>query len=332
LIALYIGQNNAGSTSGMRARALQKLLNPGAFTLIDTHVPMQETAPLFRSLGFRTNRGPLIAKVNQAIENKLGSWYDLIWVDKANFITPEITRLLRSRTALLVHFTPDCAFYSNQSHLFEKSIPYYDWFISSKSFERQYYPAEKLIEITQGYDPGVHLPVSDVGCKTRDVCFIGLYEKSRGDMVDVLLGANIQVALGGMGWKKCKNLHHPKVEYLGEKVFGSHYAEALGSSRFGLGLLSKHFPELHTTRTFEIPACGTALITERNTDTTRFFTEEEVIFYDSLLEIPDKIIHLTNNLPALERITQNGYRKVTDGMYSYEKILKEVLERIIPVR
>jgi glycosyltransferase involved in cell wall biosynthesis len=249
-------------------------------------------------------------------------------VDKANFITPETTRLLRSRTALLVHFTPDCAFYSNQSHLFEKSIPYYDWFISSKSFERQYYPQEKLIEITQGYDPGVHQRISGFEDKTRNVCFIGLYEKSRGDMVNVLLGAEIQIMLGGMGWKKYKNLNHPKVEYLGEKVFGNHYTEALGSSRFGLGLLSKRFPELHTTRTFEIPACGTALITERNTDTSRFFTEEEVIFYDNISEIPDKLIHLTNNLPELERITQNGYKKVTDGLYSYEKILQKVLEKI----
>ena len=37
------------------------------------------------------------------------------------------------------------------------------------------------------------------------------------------------------------------------------------------GLLAKWVPELHTTRTFEIPACGTALVTERNSETALVF-------------------------------------------------------------
>ena len=50
-------------------------------------------------------------------------------------------------------------------------------------------------------------------------------------------------------------------------------AGELGANAVGLGLLSKRFPERHTTRTFEIPACGALLATERTADTTRFFDE-----------------------------------------------------------
>lgn len=45
---------------------------------------------------------------------------------------------------------------------------------------------------------------------------------------------------------------------------------------FARGALSRRFPERHTTRTFEIPACGTVLITEWNEEISVFLGEKSV--------------------------------------------------------
>ena len=329
---LYLGQYNFGSTSAMRAGTLKNILDPKEFSVIDTMVPFQKIGRLFRSLGFRYHRGPLITNVNKYIINQLHSAYDIIWVDKATFLTPETTEILRKSTPIMVHYTPDCALFGNRSHLFEKSMHLYDWLITTKSFERDYYPEDKLICVTQAYDKNTHQPAIEFNQKTREVSFIGLYEKSRAEVMDVLIEAGIKLTLGGMKWNKYRNLHHPNVEYLGEKVFGSEYVTIISSSLFSLGLLSKKFPELHTTRTFEIPACGTALITERNAETASFFTDNEVIFYQDIKEIPEKILPFMNHQNDLQTLTQRGYEKVVNGGYDYESILRKVLTRILPER
>jgi spore maturation protein CgeB len=326
---LYIGQNNPGSTSGMRALTLKKIIQPEKFAIIDTSIPFIQTFKLFRSLGFRYNFGPLITNINHYIVDHINcNHYDFIWVDKAAFISPETTRILHKKTQLLVHYTPDCALYSNRSHLFEKSIPFYNWLITTKSFERNFYPPEKLIYVTQSYNKNIHQPVFDFEHKYRDVSFIGLYEKSRGEVVKILLDAGIKVTLGGVNWKHFGGINHPNVEYLGEKIFGRDYAEVISSSKFSLGLLSKKFPELHTTRTFEIPACGTALITEKNQETTSFFQSDEVIFYEHFNEIPDKILHFQTNLKLLKNITQKGYERMTTCRFDNEAILQNILQYI----
>jgi spore maturation protein CgeB len=326
---LYIGQNNPGSTSGMRARALQKLIPNCSIQLIDTSIPFQQTRRIFRSIGFRYKCGPFITNLNDYILCELpNSKFDLIWVDKASFIKPSTTEILRKQTKLLVHYTPDTAFFHNSSRLFEKSLTNYDCFITTKSFDIPRYPKDKTLFVPQGFDRKTHFPLFDFENKTRDVVFIGLYEASRGEVVDVLLKAGLIVTIAGKKWNTYSKLNNKNIEYLGEGLFGEDYAKVISSSHFSLGLLSKKFPELHTTRTFEIPACGTALITEKNEETTSFFKEQEVIFYNDISEIPAKIEYFKNHLAELKTLTNNGRNAVIERGFDYESILRKVLVQV----
>src|SRR5690606_33570838 len=100
-------------------------------------------------------------------------------------------------------------------------------------------------------------------------------------------------------------------------------------SKFGLGLYSKRFPELHTTRTFEIPACGTALLTERNSEINSFFSKENAILYSDIPEMIDKIKYFLAHPESLERVTLNGYNRVHKDGYDYNSILKGILNRVM---
>ncbi len=324
---LYIGQYSQGTTSRLRAECLSNILESDDFDVIDTHIPFFKSPRLFRSIGFRFFRGPLIWKINNFIRKKLIRGYDVIWVDKATFIQKSTTKALKKSTKTLIHYTPDTMFYENQSFHFYRSLKYYDYAITTKSFDwegyKNYLEDKQMLFVPQGYSTELHYPRTTFQDKKNHVLFIGLYEQHREDMLNFLLKNGINVVLAGKNWKHfVENNSNPGLTYLGEGLFKDEYATTISRSLFGLGLVSKRFPELHTTRTFEIPACGTALITERNKETTTYYDENEVLFFSTKEELLEKVKYYQKNIQELELLTQRGTRKVNVEGYNYQSQLK----------
>lgn len=332
---LYIGQYTEGTTSKMRADILKKVLQPSCFKVIDTHIPFFKKNKIWRSTAFRLNRGPVINALNNYIIKELkNTYFDLIWVDKAVFIRPKTTQLIRKSTKQLIHFTPDMAFYQNQSRFFYKSITSYDLLITTKRKELPFYEKmvekERLLLITQGFDRATHKNFFTFEKKENTVVFIGLAEKSRFEVIQHVIDNHINVKLVGYGWKDFvrKNQNNKYLDFKGSAVFGEEYSKLISSSKFGLGLLSKNFPELHTTRTFEIPACGTALITEKNEETSLLFNEDEVVFYNSLNDLVLKIKAGFSDDIKLKNITEKGTKRVLNSGYDYESIIQSVVSKM----
>ncbi len=400
---IYIGQYTPGTTSKMRADQLKETLSkhlskiqlystdkkenntnlltftpsPLTFKIIDTNIPFYQTNRIWRSLGFRYKKGPLIRKINKYIINEVNSLigqkvnrivsensttnnyelntksynlnpntykstnlttyrsndlFTLIWIDKAIFLTPKTTQYLKSLTTKLVHFTPDMAFFGNQSSLFNKSLKYYDYMITTKTKEIVEYKKHgidnNLIITTQGFDKEIHKPLMPFSEKENSVAFIGLYESYRDKIIQKLIDNQINVNLAGKGWILFveKNKKNSYLSYFGEGLFSEDYTQFLSSSYFSIGLLSKNFPELHTTRTFEIPACGTALITEKNEETSSFFTNNEAIFYNDIDDIIDKIKYYQENIDELEILTQKGMQRVHKNGRDYNTIMTNILK------
>ena len=319
----------------MRADLLKKILDGDEFNVIDTHIPFYNTPKLFRSVGFRYKKGPLIRNVNRYIRKNLGEQsYDCIWTDKAVFITYKTTKLIRSHTTKLVHFTPDPAFTYHRSIHFLNSLALYDFTITTKSYElsdyRKILNDDKVLITTQGFDKEIHKPWQPFNEKKEGVTFIGHWEKDREKNITALLNNHIKVVLAGRGWHKFykRNLYPEFLDFRGESILGPEYAQLLSEYTFSLGLLSKWVDEKHTTRTFEIPACGTALITEKNEEINRFFRNDEVIFYDTLQELVQKIKYYINHRDELEILCLKGYDSVIHNGYDYESILRGVLKRM----
>jgi spore maturation protein CgeB len=332
---IYIGQNTLGTTSRMRFDLLMKILQPHSSQIIDTHIPFYNCYRFWRSFGFRFKKGPLISRVNKYInqeieKNKEQKPIDLIWVDKAVFLTEETTLNLRKITNKLVHFTPDPAFTFHKSKLFEESLPHYDYAITTKSFEIDFYskylPKNNVIYVTQGYDENLHKAKCSFEKKEKGVLFIGHCEESRKEIVKKLIDSQIEVSVAGINWKRfVRKNKNSYLSYIGNGIYGQDYADKISSHQFSWGALSKWIPELHTTRTFEIPACGTALITEYNQETKQFFKEDEVIFYSSVEDMIEKIRYYQNHSNQLFELTQKGMKRVQNDGRDYESILKRIL-------
>lgn len=329
---LYIGQYSQGTTSKLRGEALKEILKATTFNVIDTHVTLYACHRLWRSLAFRFKIGKVISNTNRYIVNQLSGYYDVIWVDKAVYITPKVTRQLRAMCRRLIHYTPDTAFTENQSKKFYKSLHLYDYAITTKSFEMDaylnYIKPHQLLYTTQGYDKNLHYPRHSFQQKQPHVLFIGLYEPSRAKVLQHLLQADIPIVLAGKKWTNFVKQHQNyNLTYLGEGLFGEAYVEAISKAQMALGLVWKRFPELHTTRTFEIPACGTALITEYNQEIAQFYKDDEVIFFTDIADLVTKIKYYLANPNTLEQIIKNGLKKVQTGGYDYQEQLTRICEQ-----
>lgn len=331
---LYIGAYSNGSTSRMRAETIKKILSADCFKIIDIDVPKNNVSRVWRSIGFRYKIGPLIDKVNGYVLSNMGNErYDLIWVDKAIYLTRKTTEFIRLHSTILVHYTPDPAFTFHKSHLFYQSLPLYDFVVTTKSFEIADYVSvvgdeKKVLYATQGYDKKLHRPLVDWESK-KGVAFIGHYEKDRERVIEFMLKNNIYVTLAGIGWSKFAKTHRSQyLRYLGSGVYGEQYVHVISGSLFAWGAISKWIPEKHTTRTFEIPACGTALLTERNSEIETFFKADEVIYYSNAIDLVNKIKYYDSHRDELKQIVDNGYRRVSKGQYDYESIIKDLLQKI----
>lgn len=335
---LYIGQYQLGSTSRMRGEVIKSLFPKADFFIINTAIPFDSGQRLLRSLAFRFKVGPLIDKINQYVQQEIKiidkAPFDLIWVDKAVFITEKTTKVLRQLTNKLVHFTPDPAFTYHRSHHFRKSLSLYNYAITTKSYEltnfEKYLKNDQIIYATQGFDKNLHCPQIEFANKKNGLLFIGHHEKERERFLQKLIDSNISVTIAGIKWEIfiSQNQENQNLKYLGPGIYGVDYAKALSSYQFSWGALSKWIPELHTTRTFEIPACGTALITERNSETITFFNDDEAIFYDTIDEMIKKIRYYQDHPIKLQQLTQNGMERVYQDGKDYESILRVVLKNM----
>lgn len=335
--ALYIGIYSVGSTSKMRADILGSVLGADYdYKVIDTDAPFNSASRVWRSIAWRYKIGPVIWKLNKHVLRQAGKGpYDLVWVDKGVYCRAETMRHIRAITKTMVHFTPDPAFVHNGSRYFNDCIPYFDWLVSTKTFEKGEYlkhiPEEKLIMTTQGFDINIHKPVHSFDEKKYQAVFIGFCEPHREYVLQHLLNNNIPVVVGGSGWGRFREINksNPLLSFAGENVRNEAYSGMISSSLFGVGLLSHIIPEQHTTRTLEIPACGTALLTEKNPETGSFYKDDEAIFYDGNDDLVKKINYYRQHRDELKRITENGLRKVHTAGFSYNNIIERVLQKVL---
>jgi spore maturation protein CgeB len=166
--------------------------------------------------------------------------------------------------------------------------------------------------------------------------FIGLAERDREECITALLDCEIPVRLGGKGWRRFlrRHVNHPRLQFEGEEIFGDRYAALLSGSRVGLGLISKRIPELHTTRTFEIPACGGVLATESTSDTARFYDEGEALFFSTYHDLALRLRELLDQpgQADLRAIAAAGRARLLRDHRDYPSIMREILDdpRLFP--
>jgi spore maturation protein CgeB len=92
--------------------------------------------------------------------------------------------------------------------------------------------------------------------------------------------------------------------------------------------MSKKFPELHTTRTMEIPACGTILATQRTSETGRFYNDSEALFFDNFEDLSQKVNAIFSDPQKAQSLAEQGRRAVLRQPFSYPEIMANCLKQV----
>lgn len=329
---LYIGENLRGTTSECRRHILEERFGIEA-DVVDFNKYLARNR-IIRSLKWRMQSPYLMRAFNQRLQSVLMQRYwELIWVDKGMFVSPESFRLIESQGKRRVFFTPDTLFWNNSSGIIHNGLKKFDVVATTKSFEvtcfSRYMEPQNLMLVKQGYSPIVTPQSENKQKRDIPIGFIGKYERHRGQVIKKILAQGLEVHVAGRGWGKFRS-HHPgqNLIYHGEALFGDEYTTFYARCLIGLGLLSKKFPELHTTRTFEIPALGAALATERTRETNSFYNESEAIFYDNIDELARKLKVMLSDQENLRQVARKGRSRVLTEGVSWSDQVGLILERV----
>jgi spore maturation protein CgeB len=298
--------------------------------------------------------GPATARLNRSLlglAEAVRPEAVLVW--RGTHVFPSTLRALR-RLACVASYNNDDPFgpaYARARslhlrrlwRLFRAGIPEYDLNYVYRSVNVTDYEragAREVRLLMPYFIPEVHRPVSlgeeDLARYDADAVFVGHWEQdSRADCLHALEEKGLRLRIFGSGWPKCTlslpsgsgNRIHP--------VFGDEYAKALSGARVCLSFLSKLNRDTYTRRSFEIPACGRPMASERSSDLQRLFHEdEEAIFFSSPRELADKVSALVADpsrrraiaLAGRERCLAEGH-DVVSRMRELVAAMREARER-----
>jgi spore maturation protein CgeB len=343
---LFLGEISHGQTSLMRMRAMRRL----GFDVVGVHTtgPWLRASWVSRQVQRRIQSGSIVRAINTSVLQAAARHRPhIVWAEKQEFLTRETLCTLRAMGAFLIHFTPDCYFALDwkRTRVMDRAMLNFDAFVYCKSYERRNYEAlgTALAYMPLGYCDEIHRPLEvDSASGACAVGFIGGWEPERGRLLEMVAAAGIDLKIWGVYWDFLVDghwtvrraiilrqlagpasfqFHHsPAIAaaYQGGEVYGDEYARALSAARIGLGFLRKSPPDQHTTRTFEIPACGSMLIADRTDEHQAFFTEGcEAEFFSSGEELLDKIGFYDRNESARRRVAEAGLARCRRSGYAY---------------
>lgn len=351
---LYLGDISPGQTSGMRLRALERLGYEARG--VNTVAPWRQAGWLQRQVQRRLSRGSVVDEINEAVLAAAREFRpDIVWADKQEFLRAETLEAIKKLGARCLHFTPDPYFFLDwkQTRLMNEAMSCFDALVYCKVYEVANYESlgKPVFYMPLGYCDETHrpMPSSDPQWNCA-VGFLGGWEPRRETLLSAVAASGVDLKVRGGYWdflsdgkwtlrryiilNQLAGKDHFKFRrntvvadaYLGGEVYGDDYARALSGARIGLGFLRKVCPDQHTTRTFEIPACGSMLLSDRTQECQEFFAEgREAEYFDSPEELVDKVKFYTTHEKARAQIAAAGRQRCVDGRYSYLERMRDAM-------
>jgi spore maturation protein CgeB len=354
---LYLGEIDPGQTALMRMRALERLGHD--VRGVHTGEPWKRASWIKRQVQRRSHRGSMVEEINSSILSAARQFKPaVVWADKQEFLRVETIEEIRKLGARSVHFTPDPYFSLDwkRTRLMDAAMGAFDALVYCKSYERKQYETlgKPVVYMPLGYCDEVHRPVASNDARwSCAVGFLGGWEPRRERLLHAVAATDVSVKIWGGYWEFLRDgkwtprrhiilrqlagkdgfrFHRDQLlarAHQGGEVYADDYARALTGSKIGLGFLRRVCPDQHTTRTFEIPACGSLLLADRTEEHQEFFEEgKEAEFFASSEELVDKVKFYGSNESARKRVADRGYKRCQVGGYAYVCRLRGALEEL----
>lgn len=330
IIAFWKGANDTSLIEGFK--------NLGCNTLIINTKDFFSNKKLLEKVHRKLFSRPYRSVINQFNEHiiKTAREYkpNIVFIAKGLWVEPQTVIELRALGSVVVHWHPDDAFNpENTSQFLSKSLPIYDLIITPKSFniiEYKNIGAKNVLFIPYAYDPTIHYPVKSSNYSSSDVVFIGTQRRQRVKQLSYLYNKKVDLKIYGGQWHKLPFYYKVKKSCAFQEVYAENMSQVIANSKIMLGFLNVENRDLHTARTFEVPACRGFYLSERTEEQMDFFREGiEAAYFSSNEEMHEKIDYYLKNDSLREKIRNSGYERVKSLNATYndraERIIKEIL-------
>lgn len=346
---LYAGQYWPGSNTIYIARAFEKLgmnlrwFDEKAFiprwTSIRGRVLRQALFPLIKS---EWNR--------QFIEAFKSYSPDLVYIAMGHLCSIETIEEIKKYSVPIICFYHDVRWRNKKNSLFERNISYYDLVVTTRPWHRPEFldaGAKNVVVTRFGYDPDVHRPlkvppklVADLG---SDVVFIGTNEPYRAKQLSNVMQSSpsFSFRLWGGGWNRLQSDSCLLPYWQGRVVYEQEIPVIYAASKVALHWVGwepngkeeqMRKGDQHNSRTFQIAACGGAMMmAQRTPEHERLFTEDkEAIYFDSTEELRDKLeFWLTPERDNdRSKIAAAARVRCQKEDYSYLPVVRQILDGI----
>lgn len=260
---------------------------------------------------------------------------NVVLIFKGMEIFPETLDKLKKKNIFLVNYNLDHPFEyiseASGNKNVKESILKYDLHLTYsnhilKSFKDKF-PSAKIEFLPFGISNDIP-PMKKIQEEIK-ACFIGYGDKERARMISMILKNNIDIDVYGLNWQKYFDTENAHLSIY-PPVYGKNYWHTLTKYRAQLNLLRKHNFLSHNMRSFEIPASGGIMLSERTPEHLSFFSENIEAFYYSS---EDEMIIKLNDLLKMtsseaNKIRSNAIERCQNSNYSYSDRAQEVLDLI----
>jgi spore maturation protein CgeB len=281
-------------------------------------------------------------QLNRALVEQAAAFSpDMILIGKGRWFSPAALEAAKKVSgATLVNWASDDPFNrADNSRELLKSIPLYDLYVCTKKDimnDVRRAGCANVAYVRFGYKPEVHFPEGPASVEERarfacDVMFIGGCDAHRTAYFEALVRAmpEIKLRLYGAYWDSARSLR----PYAQGFAVARDYRLAVGGAKIAVNLVRRANRDDHVMRTFEIPACGGFMLTERSTTHEELFHEDvEAAFFGSPDEFVAKVRSYFGRDEDRATIAAAGQRKIKQGRNTYGDRLAEIIEATHTVR
>jgi len=341
LPVVFVGALGEGRHSRARLAALERLgcrVAPVDLASVDPAVSGASAAwrALRRRVSWPADEGDVNGRLRAAAARMRPR---LVWLEKALSVAPRTLSQLRRAhpDARIVVYLPDTL-----RHWGQRSVQLLGCARRSDVVvtpnPRAYADLRRLgCPVTWGekaFDPQLHrpLPMGDDERKRwgAPVGFVGFWEKDRAGWLRWLHAEGVELKIWGQRWVDKTRGSALAGAVAGSARFGEDYVRILNSLDIGLCFLRHQAGDQVTSRSMEIPACGTFMLGERTPEHLSLFREgEEAEFFEGYDELRDKVFHYLAHPEERRRIAEAGRRRCLASGYDQDSRMRSLLRRIL---
>lgn len=275
--------------------------------------------------------------VHYYFKKKIIKKYDLIFINNEAVVAKNTILFLKKKTKKIILYCNDNPFLKRDKKkwlLLKEGLKFFD-FIFFEIFSRlKYAKINKLkncYAVLPQYEKETdkkYLIKKKNKIHNNDIVFVGNWFPERSKFFLDLHKLGVDFKIYGMGWHKDKYVFNIlKSKIYNKYVENPEYSKIIQSSKIALCLLSKGNDDDITTRTIEIPAIGTLLLSEKtNTQTKILIENKEAVYFKNVKDCAIKCRKLLANNDLIKKISKAGNYKIKKVLKpEVKKVMKKIL-------